>query len=197
MFYKPELRKPLRERRRHLDKASIQQAAKQVAAQLIMLPKFIESKTIAFYIAEENELDPAATIQSAQQFNKKFYLPVSPPGNDKTLAFYPYQANEPLIKNRYNILEPKTEGQQTIDTPTLDIMLVPLVGFDEQCNRLGRGAGYYDHTLAFAKDKKTTEKPLLIGLAYEFQKLPEIVPSRWDIPMDMVVTEDTLYRRLS
>ena len=197
MFYKPEFRKSLREKRRHLDTASIQQAAKQVAAQIIVLPKFIESKTIGFYIAEENELDPAATIKTAQQFEKQFYLPVVPPGDNKTLSFYPYHSDHALTANRYNILEPKTDSEQAFNTQALDIILVPLVGFDAQCNRLGRGAGYYDHTLAFAKDKPVAnDRPLLIGLAYEFQKLPKIVPSDWDVPLDLVVTENKVYQRL-
>ena len=195
MFYKPEFRKSLRERRRHLDPASMQQAAKQVAAQLVVLPKFIESETIAFYIAQENELDPSVTIQAAQQFNKKFFLPVVPTDNEKNLSFYAYHSEEDLIKNRFDILEPKTSAASAVNIASLDIILVPLVGFDKECNRLGRGAGYYDHTLAFAKDKSAAERPLLIGLGYEFQKLPEIVPSKWDVPLDLVVTEDTIYRR--
>ena len=197
MFYKPELRKSLREKRRHLDIVSVQQASKQVAVQIIMLTEFIESKTIGSYIAQENELDPAATIQSAQQSKKQFYLPVIPNGDNKTLSFYPYHSNEALVPNRYHILEPKTDSQDPISTQTLDIIFVPLVGFDKDCNRLGRGAGYYDHTLAFTKDAPLKNRPLLIGLGYEFQKSSEIVPSKWDVPLDIIVTEKTVYRRFT
>ena len=63
------------------------------------------------------------------------------------------------------------------------------MAFDVHCNRIGRGAGYYDFAL---KDRK--KEAILIGLAYEFQKINSIIPESWDISMDIVVTEGSIYR---
>ncbi|MCB1828389.1 MAG: 5-formyltetrahydrofolate cyclo-ligase, partial [Coxiellaceae bacterium] len=154
-------------------------------------PEFIDSKTLAFYLPQENELDTTPSMRCAWDLKKHVYLPVTAK-DDKHLAFYSYQQEDQLLNNHFNILEPDTKTQTKIDREALDIIFLPLVGFDTHGNRLGRGAGYYDHTLDFIK---TTEKkrPLLIGLAYEFQKIPNIEPSKWDVPMDKVITEEAIY----
>ena len=193
MFYKPEMRKKLRAERRQLNKESMEQAAKHVAAQIIHLPQFIESKTIACYLPQEKELNPLPIMHCAIDLEKKLFLPVVPPTDEKILLFYSYHPNDQLVTNRYDILEPDT-NLQTIDRTTLDIIFLPLVGFDQYCNRLGRGAGYYDHTLEFIQTA-TEKRPTLIGLGYEFQKITEIEPSKWDVPMDTIITEEMVYQR--
>ena len=65
-----------------------------------------------------------------------------------------------------------------------EVLLIPVVGFDECCYRLGYGAGYYDRTLA-ALPRKT----LAIGIGYEFSRLQTIYPQPHDIPMSTIVTE--------
>ncbi|GAH04335.1 unnamed protein product, partial [marine sediment metagenome] len=195
MFYKPEIRQAIRAKRKQMDPTAIQQASKQAAAQLIHLPGLIESKTIAFYLPNEGELDPYPIIQYKAWQDKQFYLPVVEVGNSKKLAYYPYHHQDPLIENRFGIQEPSTDSKQPIDIQQLDIILLPLVSFDKHCNRIGRGAGYYDRTLAFVNENSSHKRPLLIGLGYEFQKIPEIVPAEWDVPLDMVITEKEIYQR--
>lgn len=188
MFYKPEVRNKLRQRRADLDKASAKKASEQVAAQVIHLDCFIESKKIACYLSQENELDTMPIIHCALQANKEIYLPVVGARDDKELRFFEYQANETLKTNRYAIQEPDTSSRREINKTEIDLIFVPLVGFDPHGNRLGRGCGYYDYTFAFKLEKKT-KKPILIGLAYEFQKISAIEPNKWDVPLDCVITE--------
>jgi len=194
-IYKPEIRKKIRNKRRQLKTESIKAASEQVAAQMISLTAFIQSRKIAFYLPEENELDPLPTIHciAKQAQDKMFYLPTIT-ANSKLLSFYPYPLGGPLTKNRYGILEPNTENNTPIDSTLLDTILVPVVGFDKHCNRLGRGAGYYDQTFQF-KLLMTKKTPCLIGLGYEFQKIPPMIPAKWDVPLDYIVTEETIYRR--
>jgi 5-formyltetrahydrofolate cyclo-ligase len=71
-----------------------------------------------------------------------------------------------------------------------DTLIIPLVGFDEACHRLGYGGGYYDRTLAKAKIK-----PLTIGIGFEFMRLASIQPLAHDIPMDVIVTEAGVFPR--
>ena len=70
------------------------------------------------------------------------------------------------------------------------VLLVPLLGFDEAGYRLGYGAGYYDRTIA-----SFAEKPLLIGVGFELGRLATIYPQPHDIPMDVVITERGVFRR--
>jgi 5-formyltetrahydrofolate cyclo-ligase len=71
-----------------------------------------------------------------------------------------------------------------------DVLIVPLVGFDEACHRLGYGGGYYDRTLA-----RANAKPLAIGIGFEFMRLASIQPLAHDVPMDFIVTEAGVFPR--
>lgn len=75
----------------------------------------------------------------------------------------------------------------------LDLILMPLVAFDIQGNRLGMGGGYYDRTLEFLKIRRVWNKPFVTGIAYEFQKIDAIAFSSWDIPMNCIITDNNIY----
>lgn len=191
MFYKPEHRRPIRERRQELPEISIAQASKRVAAQLIYFHPLQEAKKIAHYMPTEGEINSKFILECEPFRNKNYFLPVLN-FETKTLLFYPHPLDEPLVENKLSILEPNVDGKKALALEELDIIFIPLVGFDKNCNRLGRGGGYYDRTLAKLGDKK---KPLLIGLAYEFQKIDNIEAQPWDVPMDFIVTENEIYER--
>ncbi len=89
--------------------------------------------------------------------------------------------------NRYGIPEP--QNTERVSPAALDYLLIPLVGFDRQGNRLGMGGGYYDRALANLKPFRRTFK---LGVAYSFQELIELEPKAWDIPLDGIVTEKEL-----
>ncbi len=72
-------------------------------------------------------------------------------------------------------------------------MLVPLTVFDSDCNRLGMGGGYYDSSFAFRQTAQATA-PTLIGVAHEFQRVDKLQPESWDVRLDVVVTEQHIYR---
>lgn len=195
--YKPEFRKSIRARRKHLNAVAIQQLSQQIAAKSLHLDQLFESKHIGYYVADEGEVDPSPIIQSQILQQKLFYLPVIASHEEKCLSYYLHQPHEPLQTNRYGIKEPSIENKKPIDLQLLDLVFVPLVAFDSSCNRIGRGAGYYDHTFVFTQKLMPHQKrPLLIGLGYEFQKIPNITPSSWDVPLDFVVTEEQIYQRI-
>jgi 5-formyltetrahydrofolate cyclo-ligase len=72
---------------------------------------------------------------------------------------------------------------------------MPLVGFDANCNRLGMGGGFYDRTLAYLRLRRCWRRPLLIGIAHECQRVERLETNTWDVPLDLVVTEERIYRR--
>lgn len=116
------------------------------------------------------------------------------PKKDHHLEFYAYHSGDPLIENQYGIGEPDIKKQTHIDAEKLDLVLMPLVAFDENGNRVGRGAGFYDRTFSFKIGSKR-KTPLLVGLAYEFQKINVITAADWDVALDLVVTEQKIYRK--
>ncbi len=139
-----------------------------------------------------NEVDIASVLERCQRDNKHTYLPLVADNN--RMSFVAYDSDTSLVANRYGILEPAAETARYRAPETLDVVLVPLVGFDSQCNRMGMGGGYYDR--AFAEQKNTrntasdsnTPKPLLIGVAYDLQRVDTVFPDWWDVPLDVVVT---------
>ena len=98
-----------------------------------------------------------------------------------------------FIKNKFNISEPLIKNQKPVRPENLNLILAPLVAFDENCNRLGRGLGCYDLYLQFTKNTPQNKRPTLIGLAYEFQKVEKLIPKSWDVQMDFIVTEKNIY----
>lgn len=193
MFYKPEARRHIQTIRRNLAQEAINQAAKSVAAKAVVLPALTQAKHIAFYLPANGELDPTPIFNAFLNLDKHFYLPKLVE-NDKHLRFYPYTPQTELTTNRYGILEPLACNENNIAPEHLDCVLVPLIGFDQQGNRLGHGSGYYDVTFAF-RHTASKPQPLLIGLAYEFQKIETITPNQWDVPLDIILTEKEIYYR--
>lgn len=157
---------------------------------LAQLDEFAGAQRIATYLAVNGEIDTGPLIQNAWQERKRVYLPVLQA--NATLLFAAYTPDSVMRNNRYRIPEPETYPDlPALPASEMDLMIVPLVAFDLRCQRIGMGAGYYDRTLADCGHNK----PLLIGLAYEFQRVALIPARNWDIPMHKIVTEDTVYNR--
>ena len=91
----------------------------------------------------------------------------------------------PMKNNRYGIPEPDVPIDECLRSDELSFICVPMVGFNQRCDRIGMGAGYYDRTL----ENRGTVKPHLVGLAFACQEA-EFEAASHDVPMDTVVTED-------
>lgn len=149
---------------------------------------FHQSREIACYLATNSEFDSSAIIQTIWHAKKKCYLPILL-ANEKHLEFVAYQKKDELALNRHKILEPVVH--QKIATEKLDLVLLPLIGFDLRGNRLGTGGGYYDRTFQFLLTKKIS-KPILIGVGYQFQCVESLLHDAWDIPLNGVLTEKNI-----
>lgn len=124
-------------------------------------------------------------MEALWQDNKNCYLPILTA--EKSLLFVPFQQGDPLIPNQYGIGEPVNQ-QQTISAEKLDMVILPLVAFDQRGNRLGTGGGYYDRSFAWKRNVRD-KKPMMIGLGYAAQQADELPEEAWDIRMDGVITE--------
>lgn len=173
--------------------AAKQQAAQQLLECVRLSKLFVNAQHIAAYSAYGGELDPLPLLQLASAQGKHIYLPILSVQAPQPLSFVAYRPGDPLVANRYNILEPLPSPDKIIQPQALDLVLAPVVGFDLQGNRLGMGAGYYDRTFAFLKTLKRPSKPYLLGIAYEWQQLEKIVPASWDVPLDGIATEQHFY----
>lgn len=183
MLSKSDLRKTIRTQRKQLSSGVIASASQIISEKISQQPAFLKAKKIALYISHENEVDISVIINRARELNKTVYLPVISDKNE--LEFYLINSNTKYVKNKFGIDEPVIANQSPVSPAELDLMLIPLVAFDTKGNRLGRGAGYYDRALQCTKNNS---RPVLIGVAYAFQRVDQIIPEEWDVKMDYVIS---------
>jgi 5-formyltetrahydrofolate cyclo-ligase len=181
------LRSTMRRQRRALTSGQAADAAQQLAQHLIHHSVLQNRQHIAAYIAADGEIDPLPLLQQLWMQGKHIYLPVLMPYVRGKLWFAQYRPGDALIPNRFGIPEP--QRLQLVAPRNLDLVLAPLVAFDDAGHRIGMGGGFYDRSFAFLHTRRIWRKPLLIGLAYELQRCRSITPGRWDVPLDGVVTE--------
>ncbi len=158
---------------------------------------FRNSKKVALYLETDGEIAISQLLPLIHSNKKRTYLPVLRPIPPNRLWFSEYRVSDKLIRNKYHIREPNIRKRKPIHPHGLDIVLVPLVAFDCNCNRVGMGGGFYDRTFAYLKTRNAWSKPKLIGVAHELQRVTQIQTNFWDIPLDGVVTESNFYMRNS
>jgi 5-formyltetrahydrofolate cyclo-ligase len=190
-----ELRRQLRAERRALSSAQRRLHARRLARVLGRHRVFLRARRIAAYIASDGELDPAPLLHIAHARHKQCHLPVLRSHPTKKLWFVRHRPDDRLEPNVYGIPEPSLRGRHIRLPWALDVLLIPLVGFDPRCNRLGMGGGYYDRTLAYLPKRRHWKRPVLIGIAHECQKVDALDAKPWDVPLDLIATEERVYRR--
>lgn len=152
------------------------------------LPRFQldTPKSIAVFLSRDGELDTSLLIRYLWQADYRVYLPVLNQDTEQML-FVRYEAGCKMRTNRYGIAEPQSV-ENSLAPEGLDLVIVPLVGFDAQGNRLGMGGGFYDKTFGFKIENPKTG-PRLIGWAHSCQQLATLPAQPWDVPLDAMVTE--------
>jgi len=186
------LRKQLRQQRNSLDIDTQHQHSIAIAEQLNSCSLYKRSKKIAMYLAADGEINTEYLIDSAWANNKKVYLPVLAPFASR-LYFAPYTPKSILKPNKFGIPEPQVHPKFWLKPQQLNLILMPLVGFDSSGNRLGMGGGFYDRSLSFCAQRKHTHQPYLIGLAHQLQCVDQLPKQPHDVPMHMVATEQHIY----
>jgi 5-formyltetrahydrofolate cyclo-ligase len=174
-----------REIRREIPMAYRKNAAHDAATLFIQQEIFRRSEHIASYCFFRDEFDAEPLMEAIWQAKKQCYLPVLTEEN--TLRFIRYDKGDVLHPNRYSILEPVNMTHE-LSAEQLDIVITPLIAFDNEGHRLGTGGGYYDKTFTFLQ-KKTITAPSMIGLAYAAQRAENLPWDRWDVSLSGVLTE--------
>ena len=185
-----ELRRVLRAARRAVAPAARIGAADGLAIQLLRLP-LRPGAAVAGYWAADGEIALHAW-QLRLPRDCIYCLPVL--HDDGHLRFAAWRAGDPVAPNRFGIPEPVVEPGALLEPSALDLVVVPLVGFDASCHRLGMGGGWYDRSFAFRHEQPAP--PLLVGAGFAFQHVDGGLPrAAWDVQLDAVCTDQsTLFR---
>jgi 5-formyltetrahydrofolate cyclo-ligase len=189
------LRRGLRALRRGLSASQQRDHARALTRRLGRHQAFLRARRIGIYWPTDGEIDPRPLLHLTQARRKIWQLPVLCPHPHPRLWFLAYRPGDSMRLNRFGIPEPARRNRRLRFAWTLDLLLVPLVGFDADCNRLGMGGGYYDRTLSYLAHRQHWRRPRLIGIAHECQCVAQLPVRPWDVPLDLVITERRVYRR--
>ena len=146
---------------------------------------FFRAENIACYLSSANEVDTSLVFERAWRAKKRVFVPVVE--NHCKMRFVRITRNTRLERNQFGIWEPVFGAD--ISPRKLDVVLTPLVAFDEKMNRIGMGGGYFDRCFSFLQSNRQWFRPKLVGLAFECQKVEKIGTNPWDIRLYRVFTE--------
>ncbi len=180
---KSELRKSLRRQRIAIHRAQRNHCARRAALQLLRWRRLRQARHIAVYLSARSELSTAILIERLLRQGRKLWAPVT--GRSSSMRFVPLRRGSKLRRGPLGLLQP-ARARRRHSAQRIDLILLPLLGFDAQGHRLGNGGGYYDRALAAPRAGR---RPLLVGYAYAAQEVATVPAEAWDVRLDAVVTE--------
>jgi 5-formyltetrahydrofolate cyclo-ligase len=175
-------RKKIRELRQSKDIVELFKKSKDIILKLIELEECKGKKNIMFYVSYGSEVMTFDTINLALITGMRVFVPYI---ENKDLGISEIFDLSELIVTNYGALEPKKRG--AYNKEDIDIVVIPGIAFDERGNRIGSGLGFYDRFLKGCNAIK-------IALAFDFQILDNIEPTKEDIPVDIIITEKRVIR---
>ena len=208
MTEKEKIRKEIKEKLKATSEDYRKEASAKIALNALNIPEMKEQKrtgflglkktekTVLAYCSVGNEPSTLALIDSLLKSGKKVCLPLCTDLDEeghRTGAFDAMEARvitsfDDLTAGAYGIPEPKADTE-LVPAEEIDIVILPCVGCDRQCRRIGHGAGYYDKYLTTVRKDCFT-----MALCYEEALADELPAEEHDVPVDAVVTEKTVYR---
>lgn len=177
-------RRALRARRKAIEPDMRAALDNAIAAQLDRLLEGHAAGAIAVYWPINGEPDLRRWYERLRKSGRVLALPAVV-AREKPLEFRVWRAHEELARDALGISCPP--GPAALEP---ELIVAPCVAFDKSCFRLGAGGGYYDRTLAALGGR-----PMTVGVAYEWQRLDSIAPEAHDVPLDVIVTEEAVYRK--
>jgi len=179
---KDKLRKELIKKRKSLQKTEVLAKSNQIKNRFFELNEFKQSSAVLFYVSYGNEVYTHDMIKECLKNGKNIIVPISNI-EKRSLVLSELKDWNDLEPGSYGILEPKKDKIIEMLIESIDIIIVPGVGFDELGCRIGHGAGYYDNLL------KKSINATHIGLAFEFQIVEKVPIESHDLPVDKIITE--------
>lgn len=176
---KPELRQEIRQRKRQFTPAQLAELSLAVLSRL--RPYLSEASVIMAYYSLPDEVDTHGLLDELVAEGKTVLLPKVL--DNETMELRRYTSTARLREGMLHLQEPV--GDSFSDYQQIDVAVIPGLAFDGHGHRLGRGRGYYDRLLK--QFGIAGHRPLLIGLCFDFQKVPSVPSDAHDIPVDLVV----------
>lgn len=146
------IRQQIRRRRRDITSEQQHISAQKIAERVTVHPRILAARSISVFLPFDGELDTTALIERLWLSGKQIYLPVLHPFSTGYLLFLRYTPNTPIVCNRFNILEPQLELRGVLPLGELDVMLTPVVAFDDTGQRLGVWAADFMTVLCTSGD---------------------------------------------
>ena len=187
-----KLRKELRQQRRTLSGAYKKFVSKRITTLLERSGWLQRGNRVGVYLATAEELNLQPLIERAWQRGCKVFVPHIIHSRRGTMLFYPFDEQSSLKEHRWGIPQ-LANARMPVTTRSLDVVLMPLVGFDRFGHRLGMGGGFYDRHFAYTL-RTRTHKPFLVGVAYACQEVSAIDVQPHDVRLDAAVTENAFIR---
>jgi 5-formyltetrahydrofolate cyclo-ligase len=175
---KDQLTKQFLKERQKLSTEEITSSSELLWRMVQALDFFREARRIMMYIPIRGELDFTPYFEELYRNGIELSIPVLDEEDEELMAAL-WTPEEVLVPKKYNIMEP--EMPKFVDLQHLEVVIIPGVAFDQNGGRLGFGKGYYDRFLK-------TCHALRVGMAYDFQVLPEVPTNELDVPMDYIIT---------
>ena len=183
---KRELRSRLRKTRVEMTDRARRTAALHLEQLAVESGLLLRYHRIGYYLPFRGEMDLLPLLNRALWLGKPCYLPVVPARFQRLLRFSRLTERRSWYHNRFGI--PEHWSPRQLRARQLDLLFLPLVGFDEAGYRLGMGGGFYDASLAYLTRRKAWRKPLLVGVGYEWQKVEKVPHDPWDMPLSITTT---------
>ena len=188
---KHALRRQLKAARNAIPLPARHRAARTALRHALRHGLLLRARRIGFYLPQGGEFDVRPLLELARRMGTACYLPVLSK-RGRVMRFGRVVTETHMRTNRYGIPEPV--DAKALRARQLDLLFMPLVGFDDRGYRLGMGGGFYDATLSFMRHRRLWRKPRLIGVAYACQRVEALPHDPWDMPLDAVLTETGLRR---
>lgn len=147
-----------------------------------LIKKEYEANKIGIYWSYKSEISTLGIIKKILKEGNDCYLPAIIDKKRRKMIFKEYIHDSKMIENSFGILEPI--GTKEIEIEELDLIILPLIAFDNLGFRVGMGLGFYDITFSTKKDLLAP----LLGLAYDFQEQETCFPENHDLKMDGILT---------
>lgn len=183
---KGRLRKLALSNRDGLSPVEREQYSAAILNKLMSLPQVQAAKLIMCYRSFRSEVDTAKIVENFLLSGKILCFPVCEKGG----IMHSYCPNDEAAwkKSPMGIMEPDRDKSRLIAPEDIELVICPLVAFDDRKQRLGYGGGYYDRYLPKCKNA------LVLGIAFETQRLERIPTEEFDLSMDVIITERKIYK---
>ena len=193
---KEQLRKEIRERLKATSEDYRNEASAAIALNVLTLPEVRDCKTILAYFSVGREPATLALISKLLESGKRVCLPICVDldeegrrtGTVDAMEARVIKSFDDLVPGAYGIPEPKADTEMMLPE-YVDLIILPCLSCDRQCNRIGHGAGYYDKYLS-----KVRSDCFTLAMCYEELLADEIPTEPHDRPVDAVITEKQVYR---